>query len=256
MGDHTAQLWDAATGETIQVFQCENDVVKHAIISPDGKIVLTMAEEPNPSVRSFDAQTGEQIFSIPVSGLYLRFFPDGQSFFTGGNRYRSTDGILIQRNFTNGTVYTISPDWKIYIEGWSPTASIWSIGSRQLVLALEGHTEKVIIAAFSHNGDFVVTGACDNTARVWDTATGEQMMLLSGHTSCIWHLAISPDDTKVLTGTNGEVRLWDITGEANKAPSPPWSRSRLWHSHQMASSFWLVTTKGMPHFGICHQGNY
>jgi len=214
MEDHTVRLWDAATGETMRVFDCENDEIQHVVISPDSKNILTMTNGPNnPSLRSFDVLTGEQIFSIPVSGWYLRYFPDGQTFFASGNRYRSADGALLQRDFTHGDVYTISPDWKTYLKGWSPTASLESFGSGQSI-NLVGHSDEVESAAFSNNSGFVVTGSTDNTARVWDIVSGEQLMILSGHSSPINQIAISADDSRILTAAGDEVRLWNIGGDS------------------------------------------
>ena len=47
---------------------------------------------------------------------------------------------------------------------------------------LFGHGNEVIDAAFSPDGQRVVTAAFDRTARIWDTGSGVQLVVFSGHT--------------------------------------------------------------------------
>jgi WD40 repeat protein len=49
----------------------------------------------------------------------------------------------------------------------------WRIGKK--VRALVGHTDSVVTAAFSGDGQRVLTGSLDGTVRLWDTATAREL---------------------------------------------------------------------------------
>ncbi|MFN2215551.1 MAG: toll/interleukin-1 receptor domain-containing protein [Anaerolineales bacterium] len=219
MGEYTVQLWNSATGKTIQEIHCENEFVRHAIFSPDGKNILALSRSSlsgKYTIQSFDIQTGEQIFLNETDARLIQYLPDGQSFIVGSNRYRSMDGTLIQSNFLDKDPLAISSDGKFYISRNTITADLVSIGTNQSLHTLTGHTGDVESAAFSKSDNFVITGSSDNTARVWDTASGALMLVLSGHTTPVRTIAVSPDGTKILTGADHEARLWSITSEAKQ----------------------------------------
>ncbi|NJO17020.1 MAG: TIR domain-containing protein, partial [Thioploca sp.] len=67
--------------------------------------------------------------------------------------------------------------------------------SRQLV----GHESSVRTAAFSPDGQRVVTASADKTARVWDVHTGELRHSLVGHEDWVNSAAFSPDGQRVVT---------------------------------------------------------
>ena len=48
-------------------------------------------------------------------------------------------------------------------------------------LTLTGHEGDVKSAAFSPDGQQIVTGSGDHTAKVWDVNTGKELMTLIGH---------------------------------------------------------------------------
>jgi WD40 repeat protein len=49
---------------------------------------------------------------------------------------------------------------------------VWNAATGQVIAKLEGHSDDVHRAAFSPDGQRVVTASDDNTARVWNAATG------------------------------------------------------------------------------------
>jgi WD40 repeat protein len=77
---------------------------------------------------------------------------------------------------------------------------------------LKGHTDSVRSAAFSPDGERVVTGSDDDTARLWDAASGLEIGPLKGHTSSVRSAAFSPDGKRVVTASNDKTaRVWDVT---------------------------------------------
>jgi WD40 repeat protein len=52
---------------------------------------------------------------------------------------------------------------------------VWNAATGQVIARLEGHPGPVDNAAFSPDGQRVVTASDDSTARVWNAASGQVM---------------------------------------------------------------------------------
>src|SRR5215212_4221997 len=61
------------------------------------------------------------------------------------------------------------------------------------VMALSGHTARVLSVAWSSNGAHIASAGEDKDVIIWDAATGKQSIKLSGHNDSIYALAFSPD---------------------------------------------------------------
>jgi hypothetical protein len=59
-------------------------------------------------------------------------------------------------------------------------------------LVLKGYSRVVAVAAFSPDGQRIVTASYDNTARLWDAAMEQQIAALQGHTRAVNSAAFSP----------------------------------------------------------------
>jgi TPR repeat protein len=74
---------------------------------------------------------------------------------------------------------------------------------------LQGHGASVRYAAFSPDGQRVLTASADKTARVWDVSTGTELALLQGHEGGVWSAAFSPDGERIVTGSaDDSARVW------------------------------------------------
>ncbi|KAF8878890.1 WD40-repeat-containing domain protein [Gymnopilus junonius] len=84
-------------------------------------------------------------------------------------------------------------------------------------LTLHGHEGGVTSVAFSPDGQYIVSGAWDNTVRLWDAKTGEAGQIFRGHTDMVFSVAFSPDGNWVVSGSDdAKVRIWDVkTGKAD-----------------------------------------
>ena len=79
------------------------------------------------------------------------------------------------------------------------------------VATLQGHTISLKSAAFSPDGQHVVTASHDSTARVWKATTGTLVATLQGHTGSVYSAAFSPDGQHVVTASHdSNARLWDV----------------------------------------------
>ena len=75
-------------------------------------------------------------------------------------------------------------------------------------------------AAFSPDGDLVITSSRDGTARLWNAFTGELSFVLSGHKDDVTRATFSPDGNRIATSSrDGTVRVWVITQRTVKVIS-------------------------------------
>jgi len=69
------------------------------------------------------------------------------------------------------------------------------------LLTLKGHQDQVWCAAYSPNGQRILTGCRDGTAKVWDATTGEELLTLKGHSGAINRALFSPDGQRIVTAS-------------------------------------------------------
>jgi len=90
------------------------------------------------------------------------------------------------------------------------TVRIWDIVAGQCLFVLTGHTGKVYSVIIDAGRDQVYSGSMDHTVRVWDLSRGVCKHVLSRHESLVGLLSMSPSFL-VSGGTEGLVCVWDPT---------------------------------------------
>src|SRR5262249_49944433 len=71
-------------------------------------------------------------------------------------------------------------------------------------------------AAFSPDGQRIVTASVDRTARIWGVETGKVITVLQGHEDRVLGAAFSLDGRRMATASDDKTaRIWDVeTGQA------------------------------------------
>lgn len=82
--------------------------------------------------------------------------------------------------------------------------------------SMPGHSDAVLIVAFSPDGRRLASGGGDCTLRFWDLGTQTPQFRCEGHVSWVLAIAWAPDATMVASGDrNGGIWLWNpATGKS------------------------------------------
>jgi WD40 repeat protein len=195
--DHTARVWDAATGRELSQLVGPAPVSWAAWNPKDGAQQVLTAE--NWRARVWNVTTGE----APLVGAINDF------------EWK-----------VNGGVEAVA---------WSPTGDriacghhdngrvqVWDAVTGVLLANLEGHASRATSVGWNQDGDRIVTISRDDTVvRVWDAATGEaQVTLLESPRDerkvTLVAASWSPDGARLMTAwLYGLVGIWSATGKGN-----------------------------------------
>jgi WD40 repeat protein len=208
--DHSARIWDTATGRELTRLQHENKVWQ-ATFSQDGKRMLTASGDN--IARIWDAQSGQLLAKLQhgerssSSVLAAVFSPDATRVATV-----SSDGTAWIWDAATGQTLTRLQD------GIGLLELIKDIQA-SLVLELRHSAESKAVplmtgirtAAFSPDGHEVVTASTGGTARVWNADTGQQRLVLK-HDDVVTRAEFSADGRRIVTASNDHTaRLWDTS---------------------------------------------
>ncbi len=240
--DATARLWEVASGTELDRFVGHGDFIEQAVFSPDTSQFLSASGDA--TLRLWDLTNGAEIRRLrghTAGVLSVAISPDGQTALSGaydstvriwnlatGEQIGHFDGHLAGGGYVAPLVF--SPDGKYALSGDNTggfeadnVLLMWDVQTGEIVQRFVGHLDWIQTAAFTPDGQQVITGAKDNTAILWDVATGEQVRqfvradlpAVYDPTDQYWvnSVDISADGTQLITGTEGApglVILWDV----------------------------------------------
>ena len=193
--------------------------------SADGRRMISASADRTVRIWPLD-RVGAPVVLVGHAGAV-----DGAAFLADGRRVVSrsvtdetirvwpADGAgepVIVHGFAIGQDGAISPDGRLL-------AVVRGADDEQVVvhrtdgadepLVLVGHSARLLDAAFSPDGQTLVTGAMDGTARVW-SLTGEPRVLgVANHQGPVGFVAFSPDGRRIVTSSEGQgTRVWRADG--------------------------------------------
>jgi WD40 repeat protein len=192
--DRTARLWDAKTAALLATLPEHKEAFWSVLFSPDGTYIATSSSSmiPGSAVSRFwDGKTGAPLATLEgeyVDSRYNVFSPDGSRIVTG-----SSDGAA--------RIWTI--------EGRSQTAADQH-GEFRVTNPTVLPESSLAGAAFSPDGNRVVTGSQSQHATIWDARTGALQATLPVPGSMVNSAMFNYDASRVVTASSDPtVRLWD-----------------------------------------------
>ena len=235
--DHSARVFDAATGAEISRLDHDGNVTAVAL-SPDGTKVATSSGHYGERV--FDAATGAEISRLDHDGgvSAVALSPDGTKVATSSGHYgERVFDVATGAEVSRLTTYPVSfliDDSIVNVVAFSPDGTQVATGSssssyggpgyvgdarvfdattgiQTLHLAYDG---EVTAVAFSPDGTRLATVSNGFSARVFDVATGAEISRLD-HDGEVTAVTFSPDGTRMATGSgnslgNGCARVFDV----------------------------------------------
>ncbi|MCG9130536.1 PD40 domain-containing protein [Candidatus Poribacteria bacterium] len=260
------EIWDVATGEDKAILIGHLWRVNSIAYSPDGETIATGGWERDNTVRLWNAQTGENIFTNKMQtkwGTFVIFAPDGTTYATVGdvNTVHLSDGktgkhkIMLTGHTKRVSCAAYSPDSKTIATGsYDGTIRLWDVTTGTHKTTLSSDKESVTSIGYSPDGNTIVCGAGNGDVQLWDTRTMKLKSTFTGHTKRTKSVVYSPDGNIIATASSdGTVRLWDAaTGQAkatligymriNAAAYAPDSKTIVTGNQDGMVHFWDVST--------------
>ncbi len=215
--DHTAKIWDFASGKELFTLKGHTDQVMQIKFSPNGKRVATASWDGTAKI--WDVATGQVLMTL--SGhtgrlADIQYSPDGKLLAT------VADDLMVKIwDAESGRELLSLPDASLFLVSFSPdgskvalgyedgTIKIWDIVRKQVIQTLSGgHETSANIVFFSPDGTKLVSNDYDNDIIfVWDLQSGEPLAQLSGY-----YPAFDPTGSLLASWTNvGDLAIYDTS---------------------------------------------
>jgi WD40 repeat protein len=221
-----ACVWNVATGARLAECRGHTSKIRSLAFCADGSRLVTTSADG--TVRQWNSATGLQIeppFDHHTGEvLAAAYSPDGEWVASGGAdrtvrlwqaKDRQEVAVLHgHRGAVNELAFTADGrrlasvsqnaglDW-----AGDDSVGVWEVDRAPGLPVLRGHTSYVYPVAFSPDGRWIASGSWDHFVRLWDAATGEPCAKLL-HPGPVRVLAFGPDGGSLVTGNDGDDRLW------------------------------------------------
>jgi WD40 repeat protein len=164
--DGTLRLWATVTGQERKAWPAHSGAVWSVAVSPDGRTALSGGQDR--MVRLWDLNRGEAVADWPQQSTAVN-------------------------------CVALSPDGRLALSAGGGI-HLWDLASRREVHSLENHQGRVLTAAFSPDGNWLLSGSRDQTVRLFDVRTGRCVASLTEHAWWVTSVAWSPTSPLAASG--------------------------------------------------------
>ena len=226
----TLRVVDPVTGRVVQKIDGLDTLPLDTALSPDGqRVAVGMITVDEAAV--FDVATGDELFRLPrhhYSVQSVAWSPDGRWIATaaGDSAVRVWDAATgrLEARLLGHTGVVITVDWsadsrRLVSGGSDGTARVWEVGttaSREILTLAAQQTRSGTFAAFSPDGNHVITGDTGITAvKTWDVQPLGGAEVLNLHTDFLAPVDVVylPDGRIVAPIAGGSVAIWNEAKE-------------------------------------------
>jgi serine/threonine protein kinase/WD40 repeat protein len=252
--DFTVHLWTAGGGAEGRSLTAPSGWNAALGLSADGSLVAaTTVTEPGErpwyqsTLTVWETATGRRLFERAVGTCdgdsWPAFGPDNAWMAVTGGREADGDsrvefleprtGVLkaalkVGRSKIQGL--GVSADGRFLAVtrqvGASTALSVWEVGpilageTREPVVTLIGHGDRIVHVAFSPDGRRILTCG-GGTAKLWDATSGREVLTLRADGAAVGNCYFSPDGRTIWAGLDEHGRLWGWDGRPmTEAGSP------------------------------------
>ncbi len=199
----------------------QNVWVRQALISPDGKKLVTLSDD----LRVWDLSTSKLVTSLPEFNTKitsLAFSPDGQLLAVGDRNihlWHVTTKRFIATLFGNNDAtqdIVFRPDGQqIAATGYTRPVQIFDVATHRKVMDID--TIRSDSVAYSPDGKLLATASWE-AVKIWDSMTGQLKQKVEVEDAL--DLAFSLDGIQLFLACHSGVYIWDLTsGELRKIVS-------------------------------------
>ncbi|MGK0188154.1 MAG: WD40 repeat protein [Verrucomicrobiales bacterium] len=225
----TVLLWNLKTGESLPAIGDPGAALFDFAFSGDGNLVATVGN--NEILRVWDGNSGQLRWEFSETSndpFTVAFSHDSQTLYggLGTGQIESWDlktGSKNPRIFNDHAqaVYRLklSPDGTMLASvSWDTRVRISQIDTGEEINLLEGHTTRVVDAAFHPSQNRMASVSNDNTVRIWDLGTSKELFPSAGHSKSVTCVTFSKDGQHLASaGNDRSVQIWNLkTGEPLK----------------------------------------
>lgn len=178
---NTAIAQNKKDGKCIKTMEGNVDepVINSVAYSPDGKYIVSCSN--NGDIQFWNAKTGEENNTWKYDAEFAMFSLDGKHILIG-----TEEGDIEIECFSEWNHPTKK---SIEVVPFIPEGETY----RFCNITLEGHSGSVECAAFSPNGENVISGHGDGSIKVWSLNTGKCIQVLGWGLENVKSVAYSPD---------------------------------------------------------------
>ncbi|WRT70697.1 uncharacterized protein IL334_007695 [Kwoniella shivajii] len=248
--DRTVRIWDLEDFTEVHVFHGHTSTVRCLqIVEPVWNEQEKEWQPPYPMIVTGSRDATLRVWKLPAKGdePYNRTSASGTEDEPAPSEDNPYHLHLLAGH--SQAVRALATHGRICVSGsYDMTVRVWDIVKGTCIHVLTGHEAKVYSIVYDQYRNRCASGSMDNTVKVWDVVTGDCLHTLTGHTSLVGLLGISPnymvsaaadaslriwdpetlqlrntlashggaitcfqhDETKVVSGSDGALKLWDI----------------------------------------------
>jgi WD40 repeat protein len=217
--DNTIKVWRRAEPEKVFAeFHGHTDLVTGLAFSPDENLLVTASKDKTALAwRLTDPREKPVVMNKHKTPLTsVSFSPDGKWAVTasedGGARVWVAANGKPVAELRDGAFISVSHARRRFPLNILFPISVGFFSKRNL--------PRVNSAAFSPDGDYIVTASEDGVSRIWKARSGKSVAILRGHTLGARSAIFTLDGRSIITaGADHTVRLWELCGGAVKLKS-------------------------------------